>query len=352
MKVLRENKKGFLDFFPAPRFLGMPAPALAVSDSSVRFIELEKAKKGLTFKRYGKEVMPEGIVVSGQIKDSEALSKILGGFRKNHDIKHIRSTLPAEKGYVFTAELPANSSKDLRTSVEFIIEENVPLSVSEVVFDYDILKIGDVTSNDGIHVSVSVIPIDAVNMYLDVFHSAGLSPLHFELESQAVSRSVVPANIRQPVLVIHLCRSKIGFYIVYGGAVNFSSTTSIDLAPIISEDSLKKAKGREDIKKEDALIFYPAAANIKSEMDKVFLFWESQKDKWGEKGEDISHIIVCGSYADVPGIRHYASNNGISAEVANVWVNAFSFENYIPPIPSSQALGYSSVIGLVLPRGS
>jgi Tfp pilus assembly PilM family ATPase len=351
MKVFEENKKSFLDFFPPPEFLSMPAPALTVSDSSVRFIDFKKTKYGFIVKKYGHETLPEGVVSSGQIKDPKTLSTILNNFKKTHKVKHTRSTLPEEKGYVFTAELPADSINDLHSSIEFILEENVPLLVSEVVFDYDVLKTGKRDDGGNIRVSVSVVPIEAVNMYLEAFHKAELHPLHFELESQAVCRSVVPNDTSYPVLVVHLCRSKIGFYVAYGGAVNFSSTVSIEDVPVLTDEILKKVREQKSISNDDTLSLYPAATQIKSEIDKVFLYWESLKDKLSQKGEGIERIIICGSYADVPGIRYFVGKGKIVGEIANVWVNAFSFDYYIPPIPRSQALGYSSVIGLGLPRG-
>lgn len=342
MQVYAENKRSFLDLFPAPDFLGMPSPALAVSDSTVRFISFEKTKEGLVVDKYSSEFLPEGVVSSGNIEDSKTLVDILKRFRKANDLKYIRSILPEEKGYIFVAKLPQEARKDLRTAVEFIIEENVPVSLSEVVFDYDVLSRGE--DGGDIWVSVSVVPEVAVNSYLEAYHGAGLSPLHFEMESQALARALVPRDSDQPTLLVHLGRSKIGFCIVDRGAVNFTSTLSIAHA---GPFSIKDLEGKGKI---DPLSLYPAASLIQSEMSKVFLYWETQKDRWGSIIKDIDRIIVGGIYADIPGVRKFANYRNISAEIGNVWVNAFSLDSYIPPIPRSDALGYAGVVGISLPR--
>ena len=66
---------------------------------------------------------------------------------------------------------------------------------------------------------------------------------------------------------------------------------------------------------------------------------------------EIQSIILCGGSANLKGISGYFSETvGIHTEHAEVWDNAFSLEDYVPPIDKRHSLGYATAIGLALSK--
>jgi len=315
--------ESFFDFFPAPKFLEMPSPGFSLSDSGIRFVEFGKGKKGLTLKDFGETSFSPGFIVGGKIENSQGLIEVLETFRKEKNIRYIRTTLPDERAYLYTTEVPNVNEKEMRTAVEFTLEENVPLSVSEVVFDYNVLPVRRDTKQkkDTARVSVSVLPRDVVSEYLNVFQMAGFIPLHFEVESQSVAKAVIPREDKGAFLLLNVGKEKASLSIVSDWEVSFTSTVS-------TSGNLE---------------------NVFGEIKKITVYWQTQADRRNEIAEPFEKIFLCGeegARADLSQL--ISSRSGIACEVANVWVNVFSLQDYIPDITLEKSLSYASAIGLAL----
>jgi len=349
--------RSFFDFFPAPRFLEMPAPGLSLTDAGVRLIEFKQEGSNLVLKQHGEVIFPKDIIVSGMIKDASALVKILEDFRKKHNVEYIRTTLPEERAYLFRTKVQNLPGRDIRTSVEFTIEENVPVSVSETIFDYTVLsETKDEDGSEMLDVSVSVIQQDVVNEYLEVFQRAGFTPLHFEVESQAVTKAIVPRNDKRTLLIVNIGRSRAGLYVVSDETVSFSSTVPISLPQNNQNRDLtvggleytaldKEGKKIETNLSQGYAGFDTAIAEIK----KIFLFWKSQTDKTGRPIQQIETILICGDEGHRSGLAEYIEGEVKKpAHIGDVWINVFSFHDYVPGIPLEESLGYAGAIGLAL----
>ena len=67
------------------------------------------------------------------------------------------------------------------------------------------------------------------------------------------------------------------------------------------------------------------------------------------KKRKISKIILCGGESTLAGLPEFLSYElKMKVELGNPWVNAVSFEDYIPEIERRDSLAYSTVIGLAL----
>jgi Tfp pilus assembly PilM family ATPase len=348
------TRKSFFDFFPTPRFLEMPAPGLALTDTGLKFVEFGSGPTGQRIKRYGGSALPKGLIEAGNIIDREGLVRALENFRKSFNLRYIRTSLPEERAYLFQTTIPTVSQKELRTAVEATIEENVPLSVSEVIFDFVVLKEQDSVVSGTTAVSVSVIPESLVMEYLSVFRSAGFMPLHFDVESQAVSKSVIGKDDESVSLIVNLNKTKAGLYIVSRGAVTFTSTIAMSapgvstLTPPTYADASGKPLVSEDA---NILATYPGLKMLAGEIEKVYMYWQTQADRQNRRLVDIEKVILCGEEAGRDGVAHYLTQQlETKVELANVWRNAFSFDQYVPSISLKDSLFYAGAVGLALPR--
>ncbi len=339
------NKTHFFDVFPTPRFLEMSAPGISIEDTAIRYVEFSRNKEGLALEKYDFVEIPEGVIVSGEVAKKDVLVRLLSELKEKHNLNYIRSVVPEEKGYIFRTKLPKASSSDMNTAVEFVIEENVPISVREAVFDYSVVENKEEEEGD-IDVSVTVVPENVVSSYMDIFSSAGMTALHFEMESQAVLKASVSREDNDPHLLVHFFDKKICIAIASDGVINFSSTVYFPYENGTATGLGEKKRRSNFLDRITDSVF----EEFKSETNKIISYWNSQFEKINEKPATISSLIVSGYSADSAELLNKLAVLNMEVSVSNVWVNAFSFESFVPSIPKSESLEYAVAVGLALPH--
>jgi Tfp pilus assembly PilM family ATPase len=226
-----KQQKFFSQFFPPPKSLVMPYVGLSISDSYVRMVEFKKTKHGLVLAGHDKRETPPGIVERGYIHKEDKLAEVLKDIKKANRFEFIKTTLPEDKVYLFKIDIPW--VENIRDALELKIEENVPISVSEAVFDYSVISSNK--NEDRISLVVGVCPSKTVQTYLNVFEKAGLSPLALGIESQAISQSIIERGDDRTFLIVSAGQFRAGIFVVSRGVVHF--TTSFGIANDFSEGS-------------------------------------------------------------------------------------------------------------------
>jgi len=350
----------FFNIFPTPRFLKPPVYGLDISDRSIKYVMLGKHKGKIILKEFGQKIIPEGLIDAGDVKKKEELTRLLKDFRKELHNNHIAVILPEEKAYISKVTIPLMKKSDVRKSLELQIEENIPLSASEIIFDYDI-------SQDKNHYDVNLIAFSdkVVNDYRDVFFEAGFSPISFEMEAHALSRALTPLN-KDDVgvkMIIDFGKTHASFIVVTDSKVRFSSTIRVSgkdidsaIATVLSIDTIKAeeikkekgfAKTKENEKVYNAIL--PIVSAIKEEIDRIFVFWLNRAEEHGERRKKIDKIILSGGDSNLIGLPEFLSYElKIPVEVANPWLNILSFDDEIPSITFRESLVYSTALGLAL----
>jgi type IV pilus assembly protein PilM len=358
-------RAAFNRFFPPPKFLEMPAVGLDISDDAVSAVGLVRHGAAFSVERFGRRLLPKGSITGGNVSIMDA---VVGALRElKHELKlgFVNASLSEESAYLFKTKIPRVPKKEIRGVLEFKLEENVPIPASDAIFDYTIITQGEHESGDHLDVSVTVLPKIAVDTYTKLLEKAALVPLSFEIEAQAISRAVVPKGNRDAHLIVHMGEHQTGLSIVSDEVVHFTSTVGIGgehiTEAIANHLSISRAEAAK-IKHEHAsfrskqsaqlfLTITKALSALKDEMSKLSVYWSTHKDNAGELGKKIGKIILCGRDAALPGLADYmALAFEYPVEVGNVWMNACSFEDYIPPISFDESLDYAAAIGLALPK--
>jgi len=139
--------------------------------------------------------------------------------------------------------------------------------------------------------------------------------------------------------------------------VQFTSTFSVGSDAIASALELKKIRDSAQ-KKVGSLrassFQMSVVSDLREEIKKVYTYWITGGAGLGIKNNihprKIEKMIICGRGANDQDVIEYVSASlPISSSVANVWVNVFSFDKYIPEIPFSESLSYVATVGLALP---
>lgn len=359
-------------FFPPPKFLDTPALAVDISDRSVKYAELVPKRGGLRLGVYGKKNLESGIVEAGEIKKPTDLASFLSSIFKPLGVRHIVASLPEERAYVVTLQLPRVEDPAMfRSAIELELPEHIPLPVSEALFDYETIPVSAerrdaITTDSPTHTDIAVyaFPRALAEQYLAVFQDAGLFPMALEMETQALARSLLSAaGAPSPVMFVDFGKTRTTFVIAVGSLVRFASTVSV--AGEALEHALAKAlkvslSEAETIKKEKGLIkdkaneavfnaLLPTVSAVADEIERHVLFWNTHAEHVHQSPPQISQIILAGGDANLIGFREYlAQKLHIPVALGNIWANIAPFDAYIPEIPMNESLGFAVAVGLAL----
>ncbi len=315
------------DIFPTPRFLTLTDAGVSISERTVRYISFKPSGRGDLHIEYSGEIaLPEGVVSQGEVKDKEKLVEVLSQLSRERGIRFVKATLPEERAYLFTTSVDRVPYKDLRDAVAFLIEENAPVSLSKSLFSFEILD------NPGdFKVAVSVLPTDVAQTYIETFEAAGLTPVSFDIESQAIARALVKRGDERAHLIIYLGHNRVGFYLVNDGVVQFSTTLSIDVADSENPETIK---------------------TLKLEIRKFFSFWSSKFDLNALPNQKVERIIIGGPWAkDEKLVSNIMSDVETPYSLGNVWINVSDIEKRLPDMTFEESLAYAAAVGAALRGG-
>lgn len=362
---VRRNTAGhklFFRLFPPPKVMLRKASGVDISDRAVRFVELKPESDGFTLGRFGEVFIPQGVVEDGMIKDSEMLKEVLVNLRKEYRIDFVNASLPEEKAYLFRMKVPTLSSGETYENIAFQLEEYVPIKASEAYFDFEVVKEAK-EGEGGREVMVSVFPKEIVEGYLDVYTKAGLTPLAFEMEDSAIARALVPTGDMGTYMLVDFGYYKTGITIVSESEVQF--TTTIDFG---SSEFIKAISNNFKVNEEEAEKMYQDGAfskdgeysgftkilldsvrPLEEDIDRHYIYWHNHSDNKEVASKTIDKIIICGEGASMEGIaEHMTLTLRRQVETANIWQNAFSVDEYLPPISKLESLSYATALGLAL----
>ncbi len=365
----------FNKYFPTAHYLEMSHVGVDVSSSAVHVSELLRTSKGLKLRFCSEEKLDAPILSNESLISNKNLITILKKIQKKYNLKFVEVSIPEEKAYLFTIEVEDGSKEEIRTRIEMHLEENVPISIDDAVFDYHRIKKNE---NTGMQfLAVSVVPSIVINEYIELFESCGMFPISFLIENQALSRAIIKRGDRENYLVVNVGSKSTVLSVVNDETVQFTSTVSLGSedftnaimkAASLDQDqavSLKYEKGfsrdKENEVVSNALI---GTSNILiEEIKKIFVYWNSLNTSKGLEGvitelQDnnsafnnggVKKILIAGREAGIIGFRDFlAISLKTPVEIANVWTNILSFENDIPEISMKESLGYGISLGLAL----
>jgi type IV pilus assembly protein PilM len=350
--------------FPPPQLMSFPCVGVDISDTSLKYIQFVRPHAhdaNLSIKHWGDIEIPAGVVERGNVHDHAKLSAALKEMKKRTDALYVRIALPEERAYLFETAIAASTpKKDIRGLLEFRLEENVPLSPRDAYFDYAI--VGEDTENHTMRVIVAVYAQSTINSYYEACQEAGLLPLSFEIEAQAIARASIPHALKDTYMIVDFGKTRMGVGIVHKGKLMYTSTIEIagdqmsqDMREVLgglAESELTKIKNTRGLirtteNESTAKVLEKYANNIADELGIRIHYWHTRDID--RVAREIKKVIICGGSSNLFGLPEFLTEKlGIQTERAQVWVNALSLEEQIPPITRRYSYGYATAIGLAL----
>jgi type IV pilus assembly protein PilM len=207
-----------------------------ISTSSVKVGEIMKARKGLVLKNFAEEKIPVSALVAGVIRQpvlvEEALKTALASFKyKRREKRYAVCTIPDDKVYVQEGTFPKLPDMKLREAIQFKIQSFIPLPLTEVYWDYEIIS---ENKDNTLSVAISAAAKETVDSYYDVLRKADLVPVAFESSSMSSLRLISQTD-KQDMILVDIGKTQSTVSLAQNGVVTFNSTVHIGLNQIIKE---------------------------------------------------------------------------------------------------------------------
>lgn len=341
----------------------MSGVGVDISESSIKYIGFKPSHysgKALRLGRWGEVALPEGVVSRGEVKNVEGLAAALKTVVSESGERYARLSLPEERVYFFETDIDKSSrDESLRSELEFKLEENVPIPSRDSYFDYQVFK--NEHSASGVSAVVAVAPRSIVDSYYEACRLAGLVPLSFEVELQAIARAATSVGDRATRLIVDFGRSRTGIGIVHRGLLLYTSTVEVggnDLSAALrrvvgdkTEDEFTTIKIEQGLvggtnNKASAEALLSMVSAVKDEIMLRLQYWNDNDT--GSK-RPIEQVILCGGSSNLRGLTAYLEETlGIDTVLADVWQNALDAKNDAPEIDKRHSYGYATAIGLGL----
>jgi len=345
---------------------------LDVSNLSLKLIKLKKKRGALNLASFAEEKIKPGIIKNGEIKKEttlariikEALTKVKGEKLKT---KYVAVSLPEEKAFLQVIQMPKMSEEDLKSAVIYEAENYIPLPIEQAYLDFQIVP--PVYNHlDHLDVLIAALPKETVNPYLSSLKKAGLKPIIFEVESQAISRALIKNEITtQPLLLIDLGATRTSFIVFSGHSLRFTSSIPISsqgFTEIISKALRvnlveaerfkircgllnRGAKGKEVF---EALI--PPLTDLAQQIKRHLIYYQTHAshEHLPPNGKMVEKILLCGEGANLRGLPEFLTERlKISVDLGNPWINILPEPSKgVAELPLAKSLEYTTALGLAL----
>lgn len=318
-------------------------------------MKLKQTIQGIVPDAYAHVTIPEGCLVSGRIVDETAFVAFLKGVRATYKLSNVRIALPESQVYSATLPIDTAVGSDIKGSIELLLEDTIPLNVAEAIFDYQIIA----KTEKIILVHVVAVARVVADAYLRAFTSAGMTPVSFEVDSQAIARALLAPKDKRAVLIVDIGADRTGITIavvntaVYTTSLEFGGTTLINA--LMKERSIdtteahqKLHQGISPLHKDVFPVLASALSVLRDEIDRRYIYWHERKDEFVPLPA-IDTVYLCGGYSTIDGLADYLSASlKIRVVQSNPWINCVSFDQTIPALSYDEAQSYVTAIGLAL----
>jgi type IV pilus assembly protein PilM len=310
-----------------------PLVGLDIGSSSVKAVELRRAKKGFELVHAGLEVLASDTVVDGAIMDalsvSDSISKIFNYQRIK--LKNVATSVSGHSVIVKKIQLPAMTQEELDESIQWEAEQHIPFDISDVNLDYQVLTESD--SGTTTEILLVAVKRDKIMNHTNVITQAGRIPTVVDIDGFAVQNTFEtnysPAS-NAVVALLNIGASIMNIVVTKGGTPLFTRDVSVggnQFTDALQKDmnlsyeeaeQVKMGKPIEGVQSENVSNLMQSVSEVLLlEIQKTFDFFRATT-----VGEQLQRIYVSGGCAKVEGfIDMLQARLGLPVEMLDPFKN-------------------------------
>jgi type IV pilus assembly protein PilM len=311
----------------------------------IRAVEISGSKGKLTLENYGEVNLDVACKQFFRSFDRKNLNPAVNNIavaiaaiiaETGINTKKVVFSLPDFATFFTTFELPPMSKKEIANAIGFEARKYIPLPLSELVLDWQLMNKESLKENN--KVLVMAVPKIIVEQYKTIAEQAGLELTALEAEAMALKRAVIKEN-DPPTCLLEVGFQSTNINIVDEGFMKMSFSFDMagkDLTYSLSQtlnipageaEVMKKTEGLTDSGETKISHILIPILSIISEKAKTVI-----RDFENKEGKKVEKVILAGGTSMMPGIQEYfdKSLNQDASQVLKVEI-AEPFKNIVYP---------------------
>ncbi len=291
-----------------------PLVGLDIGSSSIKAVELVKAKKGYQLTGIAYETLGADAVVDGAIIDAPAVAQ---GIKRTFTEakfkpKSVATGVSGHSVIVKRVVIPAATADQVASSIQVDAEQYIPFEITEVNLDYEIVGPG-ITSTDepGMEVVLVAAKKEKIQNQTNVIGLAGKTPDVVDIDAFAVQNAYEVNYITDPdstVALLNIGASLTNINIVKGGKPLLIRDVSVggnQYTDILQKELQLNFQEAEDLKlgksgsEADMVqpLLYSITEMLIMEVQKTFDFFRETYPS-----ESVSQIFISGGTSHMQGL--------------------------------------------------
>ena len=294
-----------------------------VGTKSIRFVEVSRKKNNFLLDNYGEVNLDHACRDFFRSFDQNTLNpdieniyKALRGLILEADVKtkSVSFSLPDFSTFFSSFEIPPMSKKEMDSAVGFEARKYIPLPLSEVVLDWQLMN-NNLSEKEANRVLVMAVSKTAIGHYKEIAEKSDLNLVSLEAEAMALKRALVEKNSIENICLVEIGFQSTNVSIIKQGFMNASfsfDTAGKDLTNAISESfnvdlaEAEKAKRKYGLVDSEEIsligVLDPVMSIIFEKVKKIIHDFEKSEDS------QVNKILLSGGSSLMPGILEYFNN--------------------------------------------
>jgi type IV pilus assembly protein PilM len=287
---------------------------LDIGSSSVKAIELKKAKDGYELVSFGLEPLAQDTVVDGAIMDAPSVAEKIISIFDTQKVKsrNVATSVSGHSVIVKRVNMPLMTEEELYDRVQAEASQHIPFDIADVNLSYQLLEATD-SQMDVLLVAVKK---DKILNHTNVLAQAGKVPVVVDIDAFALqncfelnyeldpSQVVALLNVGASVMNINIIRGLTPLFTrdvsVGGNQYTDALQKELDLS-FEDAEKLKMGGTLPGVSEEQRAAILRSVSDILIlEIQKTFDFFRATAS-----GENIRRIVVAGGTARVPGLLDF-----------------------------------------------
>jgi type IV pilus assembly protein PilM len=317
---------------------------LDIGTSSVKLVELKNINNRWRLMAVGVSDIPRESLEAKNPEQQRSI--VVDTIKKTYEksgikAKKVATALSGESVIIRYVKMPFMTEEELRKTISKEAEQHIPLSMDQVVLDFQILGEGQEDGQRKIDVLLVAAKIDLVDQHIATLKAAGLTPSIIDVDAFAVQNAYevnrLEAN-EETVALINVGATWTTINILEGVFTQFTRDIPVagnDFTKEIQKEfnlkfseaeELKKAHGAISIEEEEfslssvsqkddrvlrmSDVMTPILNKLLGEIRRSFDYYETQSRK-----KNVERVILCGGSAKLKNLNRFlAGKLGIPVE--------------------------------------
>jgi len=320
---------------------------LDISEFKVRFIQFHtRGSKKIKVNSFGEVTTPPGLISAGIVKNENKVAILIKKLISKPkfgkvDTRYVNTSLPEKRTFLKTFEIPNVPDNELKGAVSWGIEQNIPVAIDNMYFDWQIIDSSSNNKKKKIKVLAVAAPRNIADSYTRIIKKANLIPICLENESIPIARCLID-QIYSDNNVQFTSSIEIGGYEMTEAVAKIMKLNIEDAEKAKIIYGLDKKKARGTIRKVLEPIINRLASRIKENID-YFNNYVSAESK-------INTILLTGSVSQTLGLTKFLQENlKLNVLLGDPWTNLTSLKTK-QPAWKNIFFSFSTAIGLALKK--